>query len=145
MLPNRGNRMSSLPVAYKFGRFCLHPSEKRLLREGKPVPLEPKVYDTLSLLLESHGRLVEKGEFLSRVWPGSFVEEVSLAHAISQLRKALRYGTDGISFIETVPKRGYRFSVPVEVVGPKSSESMSRVTLAVLPVENLGAGSDYEY
>ena len=145
MLPIRGNRLSSLPVAYKFGCFSLHPSEKQLLRDGKPVPLEPKVYDALSLLLEGQGRLVEKREFLSRLWPGSFVEEVGLAHAISQLRKALRHGTDGTSFIETVPKRGYRFSVPVEVVGPQCRESILRVTLAVLPVVNLGASSDHEY
>jgi DNA-binding winged helix-turn-helix (wHTH) protein/Flp pilus assembly protein TadD len=137
--------MSSIPVAYKFGCFCLHPSEKQLLREGKPVPLAPKVYDTLLLLLESQGRLLEKSELLNRLWPGTFVEEVGLAHAISQLRKALREGTDGASFIETVPKRGYRFVVPVEVVGPKSQETTSRVTLAVLPVENLGAGADHEY
>ena len=137
--------MSSIPVAYKFGCFCVHPSEKQLLREGKPVPLAPKVYDTLLLLLESQGRLLEKSELLNRLWPGTFVEEVGLAHAISQLRKALREGTDGASFIETVPKRGYRFVVPVEVVGPKSQETTSRVTLAVLPVENLGAGADHEY
>ncbi len=137
--------MSSVPVAYNFGCFCLRPSEKQLLREGQPVPLEPKVYDTLLLLLESHGRLVEKNEFLSRLWPASFVEEVSLAHAISQLRKALRHGPDAASYIETIPKRGYRFSVPVEVVGLKSQQTTSRVTLAVLPVEDLGVGSDLEY
>lgn len=137
--------MSSVPVAYKFGCFCLLPAEKQLLREGKPVPLAPKSYDTLLLLLESHGHLVEKNELLNRLWPDSVVEEVGLAHAISQLRKALRDGTDGSSFIETVPKRGYRFSVPVEVVGAKFHETTSRVTLGVLPVENLGAGPDHEY
>ena len=137
--------MSSVPVAYKFGCFCLRPSEKQLLREGKPVPLAPKVYDTLLLLLESQGHLVEKNELLNRLWPDSVVEEVGLAHAISQLRKALRDGTDGSSLIETVPKRGYRFSVPVEVVGAKFHETTSRVTLGVLPVENLGAGPDHEY
>ena len=137
--------MSSVPVAYKFGRFCLLPAEKQLLREGKPVPLAPKSYDTLLLLLERHGHLVEKNELLNRLWPDSVVEEVGLAHAISQLRKALRDGTDGSSFIETVPKRGYRFSVPVEVVGAKFHETTSRVTLGVLPVENLGAGPDHEY
>jgi DNA-binding winged helix-turn-helix (wHTH) protein/Tfp pilus assembly protein PilF len=137
--------MLSVPVAYKFGCFCVRPAEKQLLREGRPVPLEPKVYDALFLLLESQGRLVEKSEFLSRLWPGRFVEEVGLAHAISQLRKALRNGTEGASFIETIPKRGYRFSVPIEVVDPEPPESELRVTLAVLPVENLGAGSDHEY
>src|ERR1039457_3370923 len=100
--------MSSVPVAYKFGCFCVYPTQKELLREGKRVRLAPKVYDTLLLLLQSQGRLVEKNEFLDRLWPDSHVEEVGLAHAISQLRKALRTGTDGSSFIETVPKRGYR-------------------------------------
>ena len=137
--------MSSLPVAYKFGCFCLRPAEKQLLREGMSVPLAPKVYDTLLLLLQSQGRLVEKNEFLNRLWPDSFVQEVGLAHAISQLRKALRDGTDGSSFIETVPKRGYRFSVAVEVVIPESHPTTSRVTLGVLPVEDLGAGSGLEY
>jgi DNA-binding winged helix-turn-helix (wHTH) protein len=137
--------MSSGPIAYKFGCFCVYPSEKQLLRDGKRVPLAPKVYDTLLLLLESQGRLVEKSEFLNRLWPDSHVEEVALAHAISQLRKALRDGMDGSIFIETVPKRGYRFGVPVEVVGPKAGDITSRVTLGVLPVENLGPGSDHEY
>ncbi len=135
--------MSTLPVAYKFDCFCLRPSEKQLLRDGAPVPLEPKVYDTLLLLLESPGRLVEKSEFLSRLWPGSFVEEVSLTHAISQLRKVLRNGGP-TSFIETVPKRGYRFSAPVEIVAPPLT-GPTRVILAVLPVENLGAGPALDY
>src|ERR1039457_5224117 len=120
--------MSSVPVAYKFGCFCLHPSEKQLLRDAKSVPLAPKVYDTLLLLLESQGRLLEKSELLNRLWPGSFVEEVGLAHAISQLRKALRDGTDGTSFIETVPKRGYRVLVPVEVGGPETQENPCSAT-----------------
>jgi TolB-like protein/Tfp pilus assembly protein PilF len=108
------------------------------------VALPPKVYDTLWLLLESQGRLVEKDEFLNRLWPDSHVEEVGLAHAISQLRKALGAGMDKTTFIETVPKRGYRFRVPVEVVGLQS-QSAPRVTLGVLPVENLGAGPDHDY
>ncbi len=136
--------MSSLPIAYKFGYFCVYPSEKQLMREGNRVPLAPKVYDTLLLLLESPGRLEEKNEFLNRLWPDSHVEEVALAHAISQLRKALGDTVDGSGFIETVPKRGYRFGVPVEVIGPKA-EDTSRVTLCVLPVENLGPGPDHEY
>jgi DNA-binding winged helix-turn-helix (wHTH) protein len=137
--------MSSLPVGYRFASFSVCPAEKQLLREGKPVRLAPKVYDTLLLLLESQGRLVEKNEFLKRLWPDSHVEEVALAHAISHLRKALQDGRDGSIFIETVPKRGYRFRVPVEVTGPAPGEATSRVTLGVLPVENLGPGSDHDY
>lgn len=81
-------------VTYKFGAFLLNPADKRLLRDGKAVPLPPKVFDTLLLLVESQARLVEKDEFLRRLWPDSFVEEVALAHCISHLRKALRNGTE---------------------------------------------------
>jgi TolB-like protein/tetratricopeptide (TPR) repeat protein len=134
--------MPGVPITYKFGCFCLLPGEKQLLREGKPVPLAPKVYDALLLLLESQGRLVEKSEFLNRLWPDSFVGEVALPHTISQLRKSLRDGTDASNLIETVPKRGYRFIVPVEATGLKSRQN---VILGVLPVENLSADSDHEY
>jgi len=106
--------MSSRPqVAYKFGGFLLNPADKQLLHDGRAVALPPKVFDTLLLLVESHARLVEKDDFLKRVWPDSFVEEVALAHCISHLRKALRNGTQGRTFIETVPKRGYKFVAAV--------------------------------
>ena len=105
------NMPSRPQVAYKFGGFVLNPADKQLLREGKTVALPPKVFDTLLLLVESQARLVQKDDFLKRVWPDSFVEEVALAHCISHLRKALRDGTQGYTFIETVPKRGYRFVV----------------------------------
>jgi len=138
--------MSSRPqVAYKFGDFLLNPSDKRLLRDGKPVALPPKVFDTLLLLVESHAHLVEKDDLLKRLWPDSFVEEVALAHCISHLRKALSDGTQECSFIETVPKRGYRFSAAVEVVRAASHDASDHVTVAVLPFENLGAGSEREY
>jgi TolB-like protein len=132
-------------VTYKFGKFHLLPSDKQLLCDGAPVPLAPKVFDTLCLLVESGGRLVEKNEFLERVWLGSFVEEVALAHAISQLRKALRNGAEETDFIETVPKRGYRFTAPVEVIRAESDQAPARATLAVLPFENLGADPEREY
>ncbi len=133
------------PVAYKFGGFALLPADKQLLHNGKPVPLAPKAFDTLLLLVEGRGHLVEKDTFLKRVWPDSFVEEVALAHSISQVRKVLRNGARGLDFIETVPKRGYRFIAPVEVVRAPPHESVSRVTLAVLPFENLAADLDNEY
>ena len=130
-------------IAYQFGDFYVCPADKQLLRGGQAVPLAPKAFDTLVVLLESHGRLVEKDVFLKRVWPESFVEEVALAHGISQLRKALDDGASGRKFIETVPKRGYRFIAPVAVAGRQ--EVRPGVTLAVLPFENLGAGSEREY
>ena len=132
-------------VTYKFGNFCLLPGDKQLLCEGATVPLAPKVFDTLVLLVESQGRLVEKDEFLQQVWQGSFVEEVALAHAISQLRKALRNGAEETDYIETVPKHGYRFTAPVEVFREEPRESSERITLAVLPFQNLGADPEREY
>jgi TolB-like protein/DNA-binding winged helix-turn-helix (wHTH) protein/tetratricopeptide (TPR) repeat protein len=119
--------MSSNPqVAYEFGQFTLLPAEKRLLCDGKVVALAPKVFDTLVTLVENQGRLILKEELLQALWPDSFVEEVALAHNISQLRKALRDTTEKPGFIETVPKRGYRFiatvrqmdNVAVQVAAP---------------------------
>ena len=110
------------------------------------VKLQPKVFDTLLLLIENHGRLVEKDNFLKELWPDTFVEEATLAHCISELRRTLRTESDGIEFIETVAKRGYRFLVPVkmtELSAPDMPRSAS--VLAVLPFENLGPETDWEY
>ena len=134
-------------VAYEFGDLRLLAADKRLLQAGKPVPLKPKVFETLLILVQSQGHLVEKGEFLKRLWPDSFVEEAALAQNISQLRKALADGSEAAenSFIETVPKRGYRFVLPVKVSSTESHEEHSRVRLAVLPFEILGGDRERDY
>jgi DNA-binding winged helix-turn-helix (wHTH) protein len=132
-------------IAYRFSDYLLRPSERQLLRDGKPVPLPPKVFDTLLLLVESHGRLIEKDEFLSRIWPATRVEEVALAHCVSYLRKALHDGRDQEKFIQTVPKCGYRFIAAVEVTRTVPENDSPRVRLAVLPFENLGGGPELEY
>jgi DNA-binding winged helix-turn-helix (wHTH) protein len=75
--------------------------------------LAPKIFETLLILLNSDGRLIDKDEFISQLWPEVFVEDVALAQNISQLRKALGDGKNGSPMILTVPKRGYRFAVPV--------------------------------
>jgi DNA-binding winged helix-turn-helix (wHTH) protein len=93
-------------MAYEFGGFRLVPADRQLVRGGTSVALTPKLFDTLVLLVESGGRLVEKVEFLARIWPDAVVEEVGLAHNISQLRRALRNRTHDSAFIETVPTRG---------------------------------------
>ena len=103
---------------YEFGYFRLDPSERLLVRDGQPVPLAPKVFDTLLALVENPGRLVDKDQLMSRLWPDTFVEEVTLARNISDLRKALRDSTGEEKFIETVPKRGYRFSGAVRCIRP---------------------------
>ncbi|MBZ5658582.1 MAG: winged helix-turn-helix domain-containing protein [Acidobacteriia bacterium] len=110
------------------------------------MPLPPKVFDTLLLLVENQGHLIEKEEFLTRLWPDSFVEEVTLAHSISTLRKALRSGTTSFECIETVAKRGYRFIARVEVSSLSVGQGPSpHVILGVLPFEDLSADSNREY
>ena len=104
-------------VAYEFGQFTLVPTEKRLLCDGKVVPLAPKVFDTLVLLVKNQGRLLEKDALLEALWPHRVVEEVALAHNVSQLRKALGDPAEDPKFIETVPKRGYRFIAAVRQRG----------------------------
>ena len=95
--------------SYKFGRFRLKVAERLLLREGEPVPLTPKVFDILVTLVEHGGQVVAKDDLMKRVWPNTFVEEGNLTQNISLLRKALGETPGGVQFIETVPRRGYRF------------------------------------
>jgi DNA-binding winged helix-turn-helix (wHTH) protein/TolB-like protein/Tfp pilus assembly protein PilF len=100
---------------YEFGSFRLDVCEHRLLRHQEVIPLSPKVFETLVVLVEHGGHILEKDELMKSLWPDSFVEESSLTQNISLLRKAL--GKDGEQqFIETVPKRGYRFVAPVRTV-----------------------------
>jgi Tol biopolymer transport system component/DNA-binding winged helix-turn-helix (wHTH) protein len=99
--------------AYEFGSFRLELSEHVLLRDGQPVPLTPKIFDVLRVLVQNGGHLVEKDRLLKEVWPDSFVEEASLNRSISVLRKALGESLSGQKYIETVPKRGYRFVATV--------------------------------
>ena len=75
------------PVSYEFGPFHLNASERLLLRDGQPVPLPPKVFETLLTLIENSGRLLEKDALMTRLWPDTFVEEATLARNISDLRK----------------------------------------------------------
>jgi DNA-binding winged helix-turn-helix (wHTH) protein/TolB-like protein/Tfp pilus assembly protein PilF len=97
---------------YEFGDFRLDPKERLLLRQGSPVPLTPKDFETLLVLVQRSGRLVEKEELMKEVWSDAFVEEANLARHIWALRRVL--GDDHEHrFIETIPKRGYRFVAPV--------------------------------
>lgn len=98
---------------YEFGCFRLDVTEQALLRDGEPVALPPRVFDTLLVLLEHGGRLVEKEALMKAVWPETIVEEGNLSNNIFLLRKTL--GEDAQQkYIETVPKRGYRFVAAVK-------------------------------
>src|SRR6185295_230946 len=98
---------------YEFGPFSLNAAERLLLRDGEPIALAPKVFETLLTLVENPGRLLEKQQLMTRLWPDTFVEEATLARNISDLRKALGESSGEGKYIETVPKAGYRFVATV--------------------------------
>jgi DNA-binding winged helix-turn-helix (wHTH) protein/TolB-like protein/tetratricopeptide (TPR) repeat protein len=98
---------------YQFGPYRLYPDERVLRRESRLVPLTPKALETLLVLVRNSGRVVTKEELLQAVWPGTFVEEGTLAQNILTVRKTL----DGLNCIQTVPRRGYRFSATIERQG----------------------------
>lgn len=99
---------------YEFDTFRLEVAERRLCRAEEVIPLPPKAFDLLFVLLEHPGHLLEKEELLQAVWPDAVVEEVNLANTISLLRKAMGEGAHEHRFIETVPRRGYRFVAAVQ-------------------------------
>src|SRR3984957_5219207 len=108
---------TSVNHLYEFGTFQLDPPERLLLCDGQPIPMPPKAFDLLVVLVERSGHLVEKEELLKAVWPGSFVEEGNLSVTISVLRKALNDDRGMHKYIETVSKRGYRFVADVREIG----------------------------
>jgi DNA-binding winged helix-turn-helix (wHTH) protein/tetratricopeptide (TPR) repeat protein len=101
---------------YRFKSFRLDVEERRLLHHNLPVPLTPKAFDVLAVLVEHSGHLVEKDELLRTVWSDSFVEEANIARIIHTLRKTLAEDQNGNKFIETVAKKGYRFVAEVREV-----------------------------
>jgi DNA-binding winged helix-turn-helix (wHTH) protein/TolB-like protein/Tfp pilus assembly protein PilF len=130
---------------YEFGHFTLDVEESRLLRDGLPVPLKPKVLETLLVLIESSGHVMDKDELMKRLWPDSFVEEANLAVNISQLRKALGDDENGEHFIETVPKRGYRFAARVtKVLAERADLVVHERTRSRIVIEELETGDNEE-
>jgi Tol biopolymer transport system component/DNA-binding winged helix-turn-helix (wHTH) protein len=121
---------------YEFGPFSLDPAERKLMRGNEIVALTPKAFDTLHLLVRNSGHLLEKDDLIRALWPDTFVEEGSLSNNIFLLRKAL--GEDP-TFIETVPRRGYRFVGAVRQfpsAAPTDQEKLIEVnasSLAALP------------
>jgi TolB-like protein/DNA-binding winged helix-turn-helix (wHTH) protein/tetratricopeptide (TPR) repeat protein len=116
----------------EFGDYRFDTNQGLLLRGGNIIPLAPKAFATLRVLVESQGRVIEKDELLRKIWPDTFVEEGSLTQNISILRKALGENGDGEEFIQTIPKRGYRFAVPVRATSePLVIEEHCRVEASV--------------
>lgn len=94
---------------YEFDTFLIDPAQRLLLRAGRVVPLTPKVFETLLALVENSGFVVSKDDLMSKIWPGTIVEERCLSQNIFLLRKALGGDSRGHQYIETIPKVGYRF------------------------------------
>src|SRR6266550_7044818 len=115
---------------YEFLPFRLEPQERRLLRNGEPVPLTPKCFDLLVVLVENSGHLLEKSDLIARVWPDQFVEEGNLSFNVSELRRALGEGEGGQHYIETVRTKGFRFVAPVQQlpVGGEEETALPRAS-----------------
>src|SRR5438552_1667146 len=114
--------MSNAPKHfYEFGSFRLDPAEHLLMRGEEPVQLPPKAFETLLLLVESSGHVLQKTELMAALWPDSFVEESNLTQNIFLLRKALGEEQGDHQYIKTVPRVGYRFIAPVREILSESN------------------------
>lgn len=126
-MPNTTNKV------YEFGAFRLDAMERVLWREGKMLVLAPRVFDTLLVLVEKGGRVVSKSELMAAVWADAVVEESNLSQNIYTLRRTLGLNEEGKHFIETVPRRGYRFAAPVKLSGEVANEDAVEQTEEVVP------------
>lgn len=127
---------------YLFDGFRVDAEERLLFKDNREVPLTPKVFDTLLVLLENSGHVLTKKELMQQVWPDSFVEENNLAQNISILRKALGAGKKGEHYIQTVPKRGYRFLADVHATGAEETLIVRERTRARIIVERTDDDDD---
>src|SRR5712692_6882851 len=121
---------------YDFGPFRLDVVEKVLFREGEVVPLKPKAFDTLLVLVESSGHVLDKDELMKSIWPDTVVEENNLNQNISALRRALGGGENADQYIETLPRRGYRFAASVRESRDESADLvLEKHTLSSVVIE----------
>lgn len=121
------------PRQYEFGPFRLDVAKRLLHKEGQPVALTPRLFETLLVLVENNGRLVEKDELMTRLWPDTVVEEANLTVNVSALRKALGESTKEHRYIVTFPGRGYRFVADVTEVREEKLTSSPEQRFAALP------------
>ena len=129
-------------MTYEFGPFRLDARERTLRRDGALVPLTPKVFDILLVLVQKSGRVLTKTEIMNLVWPDTAVEESNLGRNVSTLRKALGERPNKNRYIETIPWRGYRFIAKIR----ETTDGCAAIdSLAVLPFlnENSDSATDY--
>jgi TolB-like protein/Flp pilus assembly protein TadD len=146
-------------IVYEFNGFRLEADQRRLLYEGQPVPLKPKVFDLLLFLVKMRGQLVVKEDLMREVWPDAIVEENNITVSMSILRKTLGDHNVKRQFIETVPRRGYRFFAEVTEITTRQRERIEVCragtqtaleeepidSLAVIPMQNPGSDPNVEY
>jgi TolB-like protein len=145
------------PLTYEFDRFRIDPVHRLLFEKGsdEPVPLPPRVFDTLLYFVERPGELISKAALMNAVWPNVVVEENSLNQSISALRRVLGETPAEHRFIVTAPGKGYRFVAPVRLVAgsrrsadadlPLAGAAASSSSVAVLPFANLTGDPGKEY
>src|ERR1700756_4460066 len=131
----KGAVTSGVRRFYEFGPFRLDPNRHRLFRGGEVVALSPKAIQTLILLVENRGKLLERERLMDALWPDVIVEDANLTVAVSQLRKALNQNGDNAEFIETIPRVGYRFVADIcEVIQePTPTRGMVKINWALSP------------
>jgi adenylate cyclase len=143
---------------YEFHGFRLEEAQLRLLYQDRPVPLKPKILDLLLFLLQKRGQLIAKDELMKEIWPDAIVEENNITVSMSILRKTLGEARGDCQFIETVPRRGYRFVADVtelsteQMLAGHSEESLQIDreeepidSLAVIPMESFDKDFHVEY
>ncbi len=135
---------------YEFGPFRLELGERRLVREGRSIPLTGKAFETLRALVQRHGTLVCKSDLMNAVWPETTVEENNLDRNISAVRKALGEKAKGVQYIETVPRVGYRFVAQVSEAAEENVSAEAVATheisaIAVLPFADMSPARDQDY
>jgi DNA-binding winged helix-turn-helix (wHTH) protein len=137
---------------YHFEGFCVDTLKRLLLRDGNPIPLTPKAFDTLLVLVENRGRILAKEELMRAIWQENVVEENNLSQSISSIRKALGESPEAHQFILTVPGKGYSFVSNVSELSYEEQsphQTMGKVigkqkTIAILPFRTLGTdGAEY--
>src|SRR5688572_4501967 len=131
-------------TSYEFGPFRVDPRERQLIRNGKVVPLRPKVFDILLMLVQNNGHILTKDDVMNHVWAGTAVEEGNISRTISTLRNALGERPHEHRYIETIPWHGYRFVANVKEI--RAEDFGKRIdSIAVLPFVNVDADVKTEY
>ncbi len=133
-------------IYYHFGTFRLDVAARMLMRDEEIIPLTPKIFDTLLVLLQHHGKLVERSLLIQTVWHDDYVEEGNISSTIYLLRKVLGDNRNDQSYIVTISRQGYRFVAPVREVciADRPITTPTADVIAVLPFRSLNVNETDE-